>query len=148
MKNILTTSVLILLPLLSACGSITNTSDFEDTGNATVHPEDEEYHSDKPLESGTPLNVTVVFSDCISACAETEKADCSVSIDGNEISIEASARINTDEEQVCIALCGVLTATCELGALDPGEYKIKYGEGSADFSLPNENYVNVDSGRK
>lgn len=141
--------ILFLFLVASSCGDV-QTADFEDVGEAIIHPKDAPIvlngiESQTPLAADQELSVTVIISNCISACAEIEDEKCSATIDGNKISITASATTSTDVEQICPASCGVLIATCELGVLSAADYNVTYGDSTVDFSIPNSKNVSVGS---
>ncbi len=148
MKNIY---ALIVLFVFSSCGLINDEvveRSLEDVGEAIIHQKDDNLEPNNledslaTVETDTPLLVTVVLSACNGA--ETVRAECSAELNGNDISIAASALtseiVNGDTYSTG---CGILQVTCDLEALSAGEYTVSYGGSTKTFSLPTASNVVV-----
>lgn len=92
------------------------------------------------------LRAQVVFDTCISStCDEIQDKNCSARIDGSKVVIESEAEI-LSKGGTCSPDCGIVSATCEVPALESGEYRLEHGDKSRTFQLPSDEAICLGSG--
>lgn len=103
----------VVLSSVTACGG----PDFEasDEGTLCLYGADPSSdgvdHDAQNYDAGAPVYVTVRYGDCISACVQNKVATCSVTQDGDSLTVHSHFSYDDPPaEEVCIALCGTLGA--------------------------------------
>ena len=87
--------------------------------------------------AGEPVFVSVSTEDCISACIENELAACTVTVDGEQLTVSSELSWNEPSgEQACIDLCGSLGAICASDPLPTGAYQVVHGSTQRTLSIP------------
>jgi len=127
MRSTLTFSILTiaLLASMTACVG-TSTTDLQDKGEACVLPAD----------ADDAHQVEVDFLECLSSsCDSLVDSSCSVSLDGDTLTIEASGTIES-QGRTCTADCGQSLVTCETPPLPAGTYTLVYGDSTASLEVP------------
>ncbi len=120
-------SALLGLVLIVACTSEEDT-EHVDVGGACVAG-----------EQGGAHDVAVDFGLCLSSsCEEVVEASCTTTLEGNTLTVEASAtvRSKTGRNVACTLDCVSVTAGCETPPLAPGSYTLVYGEESVELIVP------------
>ncbi len=120
-------SALLGLVLLGACTSEDET-EHVDVGGACVEGEQGQAH-----------DVAVDFRLCLSSsCDELVEASCTTTLEGNTLTVEASATVRSKSgpNVSCTLDCGSVTTSCETPPLAPGTYTLVYGEESVELGVP------------
>lgn len=117
---------LCALSLTTACAESRDVV-HEDVGHACVRGFEDQPHT-----------VLVDFQICqSSSCDEQIATGCVTTLEGNTITIEASATIRGPKRlQACTDDCGFTFAECETPALPAGTYTLVYGEGTTELVVP------------
>ena len=84
--------------------------------------------------------VEVVFDYCASStCTTLTEAACTATRDGDEITVTSHAEIRRETgEAGCSDDCGILSAMCDLGAIEEGTYTILHGAQTTTVDVPVE----------
>ncbi len=110
---------LLLLPLAIlpvACDDVVET-EHVNTGQACV--------SGSPDQ---PHEIAVDFQQCLSSsCDELLDASCTVTVEGNTLTIESTATIRSSGTE-CTADCGAVATTCTTPPLAAGTYDVVYDD--------------------
>ena len=81
----------------------------------------------------------VVVGTCFNYNQESY-GSCSVEMSGNSITVSSRFELITERNYGdVVTSCKQGMATCEVGALEDGEYQINHGEASRSFVIPDEN---------
>ncbi len=117
---------LCALSLAPACAESRDVV-HEDVGQACVSGLEDQPHT-----------ILVDFEVCqSSSCDEQIATGCTATLEGNTITIEASATIRGPKRlQACTADCGFTFAECETPALPAGTYTVVYGDGTTELVVP------------
>lgn len=108
------------LLLLAACDGGPTVTELVDVGEVCIDSQDGSY--------------VVDFQTCLSSSCDTlVSAECSGTLDGDTLTITATAVIES-EGNVCTDDCGFVQASCELPTLsDTSNLTVVYGEQSGPF---------------
>lgn len=86
------------------------------------------------IEPGDAPEVTVVFDWCASGSVEWSEQSCSVTTEGNAITVTSFAQTITPKTQTDD--CNWISLECGTVELNEGDYTLRYGEASTEFSVP------------
>jgi hypothetical protein len=76
------------------------------------------------------------FGSCYSSsCSRAEGLECHVEIEDGRILVSSRGAVTT-HGGTCTADCHTYSTDCDVGALEPGEYTVKYGARSATLKIP------------
>jgi hypothetical protein len=107
-------------------------------GDNTVHDQGEVCITSAATDA--PLEVRVTLDECISACVDNEIETCSISREGNVLTLSSTfSYAEADEEEICIAVCNAQEATCSTEALPAGSYTLEHGDDSYTLDVPTTN---------
>lgn len=131
---------MMLVGLSVACDdSEPRSKEFENEGSACVVGTSDAGMQD--VVAGRPAHVRVVFSDCESYCAKVTHASCDVHVEGDVISVTASATLEQErDDSDCPTECRRVEATCRVGSLEEGTYTFKFGDESRSLEVPGSDY--------
>jgi len=89
----------------------------------------------EPLPADDPVDVVVVLADCHSGSVSGELASCSVSVEGDVVTVvsEGGYYVSGGPQ---VSDCNVLSATCSGPVLTEGSWMLTYGEASTAFEVP------------
>jgi len=121
--------VLPLLLLTAACNGSSDTV-LDDVGLACAEG-----------IADAALPVTVDFQSCLSSsCDHLQSAECTVTLDGTTLTVEATATIHHPDNptNTCTADCGSAFAECETPILAEGTYTLVYGDQSTELVVPTD----------
>lgn len=83
-----------------------------------------------------PTVLGVGFDGC-EPCSEFRGKSCEVTLDGNVISVRASATFEPPGDGPCVDICRTIEGvSCNLPALDQGTYELQFEGRSAPFEIP------------
>lgn len=114
---------------------------FENEGTVCLMDEPHGPQNDRShVDAGEPFEITVLFADCLSGCAEVRDTSCEIEVDGDEIALtsEGSYVDRTSEEGGCPDVCVVASATCDVPGLDEGSYTLEHGDMTYAFDVPGD----------
>jgi hypothetical protein len=82
------------------------------------------------------VEVLVSFDTCLSSsCDRVLASSCSMREDGGAFTVTSRAEIQRRHTD-CTADCGAVNARCTSAPIPPGTYLVKYGELTAELTLP------------
>ncbi len=120
MKITTTSLLLICLAVLSACGITDDARTFENSGSFCV---------DDELTPGSTARLRVVFSECISACAEDRQTSCTMEERDGTYFVESSASYQPPRgTAMCPDVCATLSADCGEITVDDTEIVVVQGD--------------------
>jgi hypothetical protein len=87
-----------------------------------------------------PVEVTVLFDECISYCTDSMESSCSIERDGRTLRVQAFAKTRLEwmPNRACPEACLELEATCQSVPIPLGDYTVVQGEFARTVTLPNE----------
>lgn len=111
-----------------ACGARWGTIEFVDEGDVCMGDMD------------GAIVATISAPDCLSSsCTRNVHGSCEATVDG--MRIELTSDISWEETsnrplKGCNLDCGIATATCTVGELQPGTYTVVLGEQETEVQVP------------
>ncbi|MBK6685441.1 MAG: hypothetical protein IPG45_13295 [Deltaproteobacteria bacterium] len=91
-------------------------------GNTLTQPQD---LPTKVYPADTAFRLTLVMKTCSDSCATYEAGECSVEVEGNTLTVDASISYERTGEN-CTERCGTpVLVHCEVGKLAAGEYTVE-----------------------
>lgn len=85
-------------------------------------------------EVGTELVVSVVLRGCLSnSCDVNRRGECSVSVDGSEVTLESRLSYTELQRSECDADCGTVAARCTAPLPPDGPLTVHFGELSGEL---------------
>ncbi len=94
------------------------------------------------VSANEPLRVVVAFGCGSSSCDKLEKANCTVTVDGDRIIIDSFARVAPVDliTTGCTSDCNIFSAQCTIPPLDEGEYTIVHGDETRTLTVPGDTF--------
>lgn len=91
-------------------------------GNTLTQPQD---LPTKVYPANTPFRLTLVMKTCSDSCATYEAGECTVEVEGNTLTVDASIDYERTGES-CTERCGTpVLLHCDVGGLSAGEYSVE-----------------------
>ena len=89
------------------------------------------------VDGGAATEVQVMFDGC-EPCGTLEDVGCVVVLDGNLITVTASATFDASGDEPCTAICRNVDATarCDVPTLEDGTYELQFGGKSVSAKVP------------
>jgi hypothetical protein len=89
------------------------------------------------FDEGGRLHITVAMPNCLSQSCEVDReADCSITRDGEALTVQSRLAYRTVERESCTLECGRLIARCESEPLEAGNYTVHFDGQSHALPVP------------
>lgn len=124
-----------MIALAAGCPAEDVLVELDNTGNACLG--DDEGGEVTLVEDG-PVTVHVRLENCASGCAFDLQTECTATVDGTTITVDAQASyLVPGGTPTCPAICAFVDAECETANLPAGTYTVEYGTDASDsFDVP------------